>query len=33
MLAKDNGAELICHFCNSAYKVTAEELSDLLEAV
>jgi molecular chaperone Hsp33 len=30
MLAKDNGAELICHFCNEAYQITAEELKELL---
>jgi molecular chaperone Hsp33 len=26
MLERDNGAELICHFCNEAYQITAEEL-------
>jgi molecular chaperone Hsp33 len=31
MLTKDNGAELICHFCNEAYQITAEELSELLD--
>ncbi|MFY9554244.1 MAG: Hsp33 family molecular chaperone HslO [Blastocatellia bacterium] len=30
MLAKDNGAELTCHFCNEAYQITAEELAQLL---
>jgi molecular chaperone Hsp33 len=30
MLEKDNGAELICHFCNEAYQITAEELTSLL---
>jgi len=30
MLAKDNGAELICHFCNEAYQIGAEELKELL---
>ncbi len=30
MLEKDNGAELICHFCNEAYQITAEELTTLL---
>ena len=30
MLTKDNGAELICHFCNEAYFITAEELTELL---
>ena len=32
MLAKDNGAELICHFCNEAYQVTGDELTGLLAA-
>jgi molecular chaperone Hsp33 len=31
MLAKDDGAELICHFCNEAYQLTAEDLSEILE--
>lgn len=31
MLTKDNGAELICHFCNEAYQITAEELNELLD--
>lgn len=30
MLAKDNGAELVCHFCNSKYQISADELSGLL---
>jgi molecular chaperone Hsp33 len=30
MIAKDNGAELICHFCNEAYQLSAEELGELL---
>jgi molecular chaperone Hsp33 len=30
MLDKDGGAELICHFCNEAYQLSAEELSALL---
>ncbi|HLF84568.1 MAG TPA: Hsp33 family molecular chaperone HslO [Blastocatellia bacterium] len=30
MLEKDNGAELICHFCNEAYQITPEELSAML---
>ena len=31
MLEKDNGAELICHFCNEAYQISAEELVGLRE--
>jgi molecular chaperone Hsp33 len=30
MLAKDDGAELICHFCNEAYRLTSEDLSGIL---
>jgi molecular chaperone Hsp33 len=30
MIEKDNGAELICHFCNEAYQLSANELADLL---
>jgi molecular chaperone Hsp33 len=30
MLKKDSGAELICHFCNEAYQISAVELKDLL---
>lgn len=30
MLEKDNGAELICHFCNEAYQISAADLIDLL---
>jgi molecular chaperone Hsp33 len=30
MLAKDNGAELVCHFCNEAYKITGDDLSEIL---
>jgi molecular chaperone Hsp33 len=30
MIAKDNGAELICHFCNEAYQLTGEDLGELL---
>jgi molecular chaperone Hsp33 len=30
MLEKDNGAELICHFCNEAYQISAGELRKLL---
>jgi molecular chaperone Hsp33 len=32
MLAKDNGAELICHFCNEAYQITGDELNGILTA-
>ena len=30
MLEKDDGAELICHFCNEAYQLSGEELAGLL---
>ena len=30
MLSKDHGAELVCHFCNEAYQISAEELSAIL---
>jgi molecular chaperone Hsp33 len=30
MIAKDGGAELICHFCNEAYLISADELGELL---
>ena len=30
MLEKDSGAELICHFCNEAYQISAEELRKML---
>ncbi|PYT09515.1 MAG: Hsp33 family molecular chaperone HslO [Acidobacteria bacterium] len=30
MLKQDNGAELICHFCNEAYQISDVELKDLL---
>ena len=30
MLAKDNGAELVCHFCNETYQISAEELDEML---
>lgn len=31
MLRKDNGAEVICHFCNEKYWITGEELASMLE--
>jgi len=31
MLEKNHGAELICHFCNEAYQISAEELVALIE--
>jgi molecular chaperone Hsp33 len=30
MLSRDHGAELVCHFCNQAYQISAEELSAIL---
>lgn len=30
MIEKDDGAELICHFCNEAYQLSADELGELL---
>jgi len=30
MLAKDKGAELICHFCNESYQISGDELSAIL---
>jgi molecular chaperone Hsp33 len=30
MLEEDGGAELICHFCNEAYRISAGELDQLL---
>ena len=30
MIEKDNGAELICHFCNETYELGADELRALL---
>jgi len=32
MLEKDNGAELICHFCNEGYQISGAELRNLLIA-
>ena len=31
MLTKDKGAELICHFCNETYTITAEELDEIVK--
>ncbi|MFC0472905.1 Hsp33 family molecular chaperone HslO [Halalkalibacter kiskunsagensis] len=31
MIDEDGGAETVCHFCNETYKLTADELKDLLE--
>jgi molecular chaperone Hsp33 len=30
MLEKNNGAELICHFCNEIYEINGDELGELL---
>jgi molecular chaperone Hsp33 len=30
MLAKDDGAELTCHFCNESYQLNAEDLNGIL---
>ena len=30
MLAKDNGAQLTCHFCNESYQISGQELGELL---
>jgi molecular chaperone Hsp33 len=30
MLEKDNGAQLICHYCNEAYNISGEELQAML---
>ncbi|MCI0489803.1 MAG: Hsp33 family molecular chaperone HslO [Blastocatellia bacterium] len=30
MIANDDGAEMICHFCNEAYRLTTEELNEIL---
>jgi molecular chaperone Hsp33 len=31
MLQKDNGAELICHYCNEAYQISGAELQAMLD--
>lgn len=31
LIAEQGEAEIVCHFCNSAYQFTKEELADLLE--
>jgi molecular chaperone Hsp33 len=30
MLAKDNGAEIICHYCNEKYQISGDELQQML---
>jgi molecular chaperone Hsp33 len=32
MLARDNGAELTCHFCSEVYDLRADELAGILSA-
>ncbi|MFE4106488.1 Hsp33 family molecular chaperone HslO [Almyronema epifaneia] len=31
MIAKDNGAEVTCHFCNQVYNANSDQLSQLIE--
>ncbi len=31
MLIRDGGAELTCHFCNATYKISADELKEILK--
>jgi molecular chaperone Hsp33 len=30
MLKRDNGAEIICHYCNEKYQISGEELQTML---
>lgn len=30
MLKKDNGAEIICHYCNEKYRISGDELQEML---
>lgn len=32
MIARDNGAVLICHFCNESHKISGDELREILAA-
>ncbi len=31
MLKKDNGAEIICHYCNEKYRISGEQLQEMLK--
>jgi molecular chaperone Hsp33 len=31
MLKKDNGAEIICHYCNEKYQISGEQLQEMLK--
>ena len=33
MLEEDGGAEVVCHFCNVAYTVSAERLQQIIDAL
>ncbi|WP_025729593.1 Hsp33 family molecular chaperone HslO [Atopobacter phocae] len=33
LIDEDNGAEVVCHFCNKKYQYTAEDLEQLIETI